>query len=1786
MNEIRGIAPGIWEIITGKYAHLPADRLELVHAFCERFDFSGCPAMEEFKIADNLISLCEKHPFVEVKIKSFNGFRPKEAAPIKVEMDLNTATGTNVRELRLNIANSSDMKGFINAATEFQGVEYGDNIYGRFLLDADARAVDTLFEADTAVIDGNTAAMNAFADEAAHALSNRWEQLAAENSDFFAYAKQYIKKNQKGYYAFLKEQKIAPSEAKLPQNELLYLKRQAPEIVRNFLLESTSEQQQAFCKALGISSEPLKDLDARWKSFSATNFNPFFEYAEKYRQANPGAYYAFLNNGNLMDSERNRLLYRETFGHNLVRKFLLEGDETKRRELCEKLGIRFETLMEQTGTSAWDTAQEQLHRNLATVEAENLFDEPKVVEKINKELRGQAGVETDIRSARGHVDNSFRLNPTNTLETTQERAFKTAFRNGKTFYYKNKETGQRHMVTQVTEDVTDSASNVLYRAGDYIDIADDGVARVPRTLTRSEMEGFERCDAKGNLIKTGKKSKPFQDSRLTQFLTSERTLHEHETVFQAFRDEAERAELIDRKFRIIRDKKGSKFAEAMRAYDRSLFALPDIEKIVQYAGDDFEAIKPFIFQFKPKVEIVDTGMDFRDLLAQAGYTEIYDVRDDAGLKNIIDNFYAPGEAICTLGDDTRQNRCHIIHAIHKDARKLKREDFKHPRRQDAYGTSVISIQIDRKPPHKISIKNRYNHTVKLCDDTFDSNPDSIIPGLTKALEDEFQVDLSKAIELPKTHIVQDGQILDLFHLPKDVVIKGNLDLSRCDEWAEFPDLSHVTVEGDFNCSYSNLTNFERTPRHVGGNFHAYGRSFTSLKGMPEYIGGNFLINTENIRETTDIRTVIGGKFESNYNFFQDGKVYSLFDLPDGFVIKGDLDLSSSGLHELPDLSHVTVEGNFDCSLNSLKSLKGCPQTIGGNLNCMHNKLISLEGAPAKVNGNFTCTYNNLDSLNHAPVVVNGNFDCSKNKITSLKDSTLKWVGGRFDYQSIDVGNSFSLLGPGTPRYIGDVSAWGWSGLLYRAKYALKRTLKSIGITRKPSLPADVMPTERIPTDGKTRVSSETQPVKNREQASVSGSQEAARGKADGADLKTTLSNVAEADAPSLGRRALRMSKRAGGALIKGAAATMNVAGPGLGVLDVFDLADKYNSDASVGYKALQTVKTALYFHPEAWPAALYADVVESAWNDTQFRFDTAEGRTKAAELLGAQGVPAGLAERYVVDITNKMNDSLHVAGSRVGSNWAHAKASFGWTPEFNRYMDNLKADPQKYFEEGVRESNFFVVAEALKTGKVQVPADTMRHVLDRGDSDIAFLLANGTGAPYTTDDIARSFQLQRPIDTRQDVAVTLLENYGDQLTGPALDKIARAALQSRQAGTGVCQLTAPRLNAILAHYPKGAHMSPAVVRDILTLARTDPNAGELAEVLSVHGIDKGISLPVQTFDTAESRRAPLQHGHYFDFPQDRIIAEDMRPAEAAQYHHDVLEERVYLDDGRHLRLIYDTEEAYKAHAPSGVQVGDPHNPTVYDKNIQNQYALKDLTSYREKKAADGLVAWDAESGWTMTYAGQEALFNDPMFAPKIMAEGSARHITVRNGESVSTAGAKQEDVKQTPAENGGYTVEYPVEQHTTKQGDFTVYEAYRYDENHQLVRDEAVYSDGETHNRVQRVTYNAAGQRGISVKDPTPNQTAWARAEQLKRMAADPENAFYGALRAGDMEAQKYLLSLDPTLVQRPITYKQNGKTVTATVPDIIADLERKSGNTLAQNGQCITETLPEYTAKTSGMEL
>ena len=120
-----------------------------------------------------------------------------------------------------------------------------------------------------------------------------------------------------------------------------------------------------------------------------------------------------------------------------------------------------------------------------------------------------------------------------------------------------------------------------------------------------------------------------------------------------------------------------------------------------------------------------------ELMDKAGY-DLYECKSRADIEKF-KKYYAPNEKLCTFTDENRLNTNYIFFAVKKDVDNINREDFIEPKREDLYGTSVISLQFS-KIDKTLSIKNRYNHIVVNPDATFSNNLENIIFGLTYSFE--------------------------------------------------------------------------------------------------------------------------------------------------------------------------------------------------------------------------------------------------------------------------------------------------------------------------------------------------------------------------------------------------------------------------------------------------------------------------------------------------------------------------------------------------------------------------------------------------------------------------------------------------------------------------------------------------------------------------------------------------------------------------------------------------------------------------------------------------------------------------------------------------------------------------------------------------------------------------------------------------------------------------------------------------------------------------------------------
>ncbi len=200
----------------------------------------------------------------------------------------------------------------------------------------------------------------------------------------------------------------------------------------------------------------------------------------------------------------------------------------------------------------------------------------------------------------------------------------------------------------------------------------------------------------------------------------------------------------------------------------------------------------------------------------------------------------------------------------------------------------------------------------------------------------------------------------------------------------------------------------------------------------------------NTRPTQYVPQIITFIIRNNFNIVGDigaigivrqhNQYYNIYDLPNGFVFHGDMDLHGCNMQNLPNMESVSIIGNFNCSDNKLTNYNGAPRHVSGNFYAYNNTPNLLHQRPGtKIDGKFyneqtrtndtTTLYAKHDrdslcvvidgvtfDLNHLPpgfvitgdlnlaslgltklpnlsdITIDGSFTCDDNPLTSLDGS--------------------------------------------------------------------------------------------------------------------------------------------------------------------------------------------------------------------------------------------------------------------------------------------------------------------------------------------------------------------------------------------------------------------------------------------------------------------------------------------------------------------------------------------------------------------------------------------------------------------------------------------------------------------------------------------------------------------------------------------------------------------------------------------------------------------------------
>jgi hypothetical protein len=100
-------------------------------------------------------------------------------------------------------------------------------------------------------------------------------------------------------------------------------------------------------------------------------------------------------------------------------------------------------------------------------------------------------------------------------------------------------------------------------------------------------------------------------------------------------------------------------------------------------------------------------------------------------------------------------------------------------------------------------------------------------------------------------------------------------------------------------------------------------------------------------------------------------------------VDGNVNLFYKRLKSIP-LNFNIVNGWFNCGINYLTSLRGCPVRVGDWFSCYY-QLTSLQYSPQFMeNGKFSCGCNKIESLQYCTELIQEEFFCDNNRLTSLQ----------------------------------------------------------------------------------------------------------------------------------------------------------------------------------------------------------------------------------------------------------------------------------------------------------------------------------------------------------------------------------------------------------------------------------------------------------------------------------------------------------------------------------------------------------------------------------------------------------------------------------------------------------------------------------------------------------------------------------------------------------------------------------------------------------------------------------
>jgi len=429
---------------------------------------------------------------------------------------------------------------------------------------------------------------------------------------------------------------------------------------------------------------------------------------------------------------------------------------------------------------------------------------------------------------------------------------------------------------------------------------------------------------------------------------------------------------------------------------------PSRELYYDIINNDIEnEFKDYVYSLLTQPEIVKLNIKKspKELLDEAGYI-LYECKTEEDVQSFR-KYYRPFEEICTFGDK-RINRCHVFFAVKKNVDEIKRENFPNPKRQDMYGTSVISIQFTRGKTNTLSIKNRYNDIVKDPDSTFYNNLDNIIPGLMASFAREYKFNyVSDGKSFRLNNYVQDEngkfykynyKINDIYYCNNNIIIDNSKVVYKYKEMEKYIiadyfiiDLVNKKIElydtKVRDCFCDNFKNIKKI--NVIKDKYTENKSievfYENIKAIIVLDKDNRIIEYHN-ESITEVKNC----------FMRYNKVLNILNTPNLISLGNGFLYSNEALTNLNLLNLISVGNSF------LRFNKNLSNLNTPNLVSAGNDFLYYNNALSKV------------ALFKLKEVGNNFMNCNK-IITSLEMFNLEKVGNNFFYYNNSITNLYMPL---------------------------------------------------------------------------------------------------------------------------------------------------------------------------------------------------------------------------------------------------------------------------------------------------------------------------------------------------------------------------------------------------------------------------------------------------------------------------------------------------------------------------------------------------------------------------------------------------------------------------------------------------------------------------------------------------------------------------------------------------------------------------------------------------------